>query len=285
MLIAGSMLIVFYAALVALVWAYFGATTTSLALALVGTIFFAGFQYKFGKWAALRSVGAEDMPEDGQYQQIHWTVEDLSKDMGIEKPRLMVAEMGVPNAFAVGRRGAGVVVVSRELMQILDEDELNGVLAHELAHINNRDVVMMVMGQSIASMIGIAAQFAILFSGRRGIGNFFLAMFVGQIAQMLVMVFVFAISRYREYVADEDAAGAIGRGEPLARALEKIENYHGQRSHSQTQRGRHNQQQSGPGTEDKIGALCIFNEKRSLFQKLFSTHPPTEKRIQRLRGY
>jgi heat shock protein HtpX len=247
-------------------------------------VLFAGVQYKFGKWAALRSVGAEDLPED-RYQRLHWAAETLCRNMGIPKPRLMVADMGVPNAFAVGRKGAGVVVLSTELLGLLDREELEGVLAHELAHIRNRDVVMMVMGQSIASMVGIAAWML----ATRQRGGFILGLVVSQVAQMLVLVFVFAISRYREYVADADAATATGSGEPLARALEKIERSHatggsaGVRGRS---RDRGPEQGSPFDAEDRVGALCIFNEERSLLQRAFATHPPTEARIERLRsGY
>jgi len=232
------------------------------------SVVFVGVQYKIGKWAALRSVGAEDMPED-QYGEIHRRVEWLCEDMGLEKPRMMVADMGAPNAFAVGRRGAGTVVVSTELIRALDIDELEGVIAHELAHIDNRDVVMMVLGQGIASIVAIVAQWIVLFSGRRGMANFFLAIVVGQIVQLIVMIFVLAISRYREYVADADAAGLIGGGAPLARALEKID--------------RGNEMAQETAVDSQVSALCIFGEERGL-AKLFSTHPPIEKRIQRLRG-
>lgn len=278
MLIAGGMLFVFYLLLAV----FLLANGFPLALVVLGTVLFAGVQYKFGKWAALRSVGAEDLPEE-RYQQIHWAVNDLCKDMGIEKPRMMIADMGVPNAFAVGRKGAGVVVLSTELIDLLDQDELEGVIAHELAHIRNRDVVMMVMGQSIASMIGIATWLLVA----RQRGGFFLGLIASQIAQMIVLVFVFAISRYREYVADEDAATAVGNGEPLARALEKIARGHsGDASGGGRGGGRGRRQGSALDAEDQVGALCIFNEKRSILQRAFATHPPTEKRIQRLRsGY
>jgi heat shock protein HtpX len=281
MAIAGSVLGAFYLVLVLFAYVQLAPTLgadLALVLGFVLTLGFAGFQYKFGKWMALRSVGAEDMPED-RYQQIHWDVEDLSGDMGIDKPRLMIADMGVPNAFAVGRKGAGVVVVSRELMQMLDEEELKGVLAHELAHIRNRDVVMMVMGQAIATMVSYLAMIAV----SRQRGGFFAALIVGQLAQMLVMIFVFAISRYREYVADSDAATAIGRGDPLARALEKISNGHESASAARGPRGRGRRGQQSSSLEDDVSALCIFHEERGLLQRIFSTHPPTEKRIARLR--
>jgi len=265
MAIVGSILFAFYAVAAVVAMGVWG---VPLWLVVGLSVVFVGVQYKIGKWAALRSVGAEDMPED-QYSEIHRRVEWLCEDMGLEKPRMMVADMGAPNAFAVGRRGAGTVVVSTELIRALDIDELEGVLAHELAHIDNRDVVMMVLGQGIASIVAIVAQWIVLFSGRRGMANFFLAIVVGQIVQFIVMIFVLAISRYREYVADADAAGLIGGGAPLARALEKID--------------RGNEMAQETAVDSQVSALCIFGEERGL-AKLFSTHPPIEKRIQRLRG-
>ncbi|WP_144904357.1 M48 family metallopeptidase [Halobellus captivus] len=265
MAIVGSILFAFYAVAAVIVMGVFG---WPLPLVLVGSVAFVGVQYKVGKWMALRSVGAEDLPED-RYPEIHRRVESLSESMGIDKPRLMIARMGVPNAFAIGRKGAGTVVVSEELLSRLDAAEVEGVLAHELAHIRNRDVVMMVLGQGVASIVAIVAQWAVLLTGDNDIADFFLAIVVGQITQMLVMLFVFAISRYREYVADRDAADAIGGGEPLARALEKIS------------RGNDRNQESA--VDSQVNALCIFGEERGL-ARLFATHPPIEKRIERLRN-
>jgi heat shock protein HtpX len=265
MALVGSGLFAFYAVAAVVVMGVFG---WPLWLVLLGSVGFVGLQYKLGKWMALRSVGAEDMPEE-RFPDIHRRVESLSRDMGIEKPRLMVARMGVPNAFAVGRKGNGTVVVSEELLRTLQPAEVEGVLAHELAHIRNRDVVMMVLGQGVASIVAIVAQWAILLTGDNELTDFFLAIVVGQITQLLVMLFVFAISRYREYVADEDAASEIGGGEPLASALEKIS--------QGTQRA------DDSAIDSQVNALCIFGEKRGL-AKLLSTHPPVEKRIERLRS-
>ncbi len=265
MVVVGAILFAFY-----LVAATFIAAMTGFNLWIVlaaGLLIVPGFQYKLGKWMALR--GAEDMPEDPQYQHVHRMNESLARDMGVPTPRLMKMEMGVPNAFAVGRKGAGVVVVSEELMHLLSNDELEGVIAHEIAHIKNRDVITMVIGQSIGMIVGYVAYFAVLMGGERNIGTYVLAIAASSIANLLVMVFVLAISRYREYVADEDARQAIGSGDPLARALEKI---------SAGAEG--NEQQ----TNDSVAALCIFNADRSLLQSIFSTHPPTEKRIAKLRG-
>ena len=274
MMVAMSILFGFYAALAGVIFFTFGTGTGVLAVVLLGSLLFVGFQYKFGKWMALRSVGAEDMPEHSEgrypYAELHRSTEKLSDEMGIDKPRLMVADMGVPNAFAVGRKGAGVVVISREIMQILEYDELEGVLAHELAHIKNRDVVIMVLGQSIASMIGIVVQWAVIIGGDRNIATYLIAMVAGTIAQMIVMIFVMAISRYREYVADSDAAEYTRNPEAMARALEKISSV----GQGKEMRG-----------EDSVSALCIFGGERGLLATLFATHPPTEKRIAQLRGF
>jgi len=269
MMLAGSILFGFYAAIAGFVFWNFGTGTPILLVVALGSLAFVGFQYKFGKWMALRSVGAEDIPEGRRYDPINRSVESLSSEMGIEKPRLMVAQMGVPNAFAVGRKGAGVVVVSEEIIDLLEHDELEGVLAHELSHIKNRDVVMMVLGQSIASLVGIVVQWAYILGGDRNIATYFIGMILGTIARMIVMIFVMAISRYREYVADRDAADYTNNPDAMARALEKIST------------GAQGNEMRG---EDTVNALCIFGTSGSLIQRIFSTHPPTEERISRLRS-
>jgi heat shock protein HtpX len=267
MAFVGTVLFGFYSALALVALSVFG--TGVWPFVAVGTLLFVGFQYKFGKWAALRSVGAKDMPED-EFREIHRMVEDLSEDMEIEKPKLKLARMGVPNAFATGRKGAGVVVVSTELLQVLEPDEVEAVLAHELAHIKNRDVVTMVVGQSVAAMVGMAVQLVVILAGDNAIVDWILGWIAGMIAQMLVMVFVLAISRYREYVADADARQYVGSGDPLARALQKI------------------QVSSENAGETRIdgstAALCIFGSDKGLLRRILSTHPPVEKRIERLRN-
>ncbi len=282
MALVGGILAAFYLVAVAAAMVTFG--TGILPIAIVGSILLVGVQYKVGKWAALRSVGAEELPE-GQYPEIHRMVEEHAEGMGIDKPELKIARMGVPNAFAVGRKGAGIVVVSEELIQLLDRDELEGVLAHELAHIANRDVVTMQLGQGIASIVGIVAQFAVLLTGDNDIADFFLAIVVGNVVQFFVMIFVLAISRYREYVADADAKRAIGSGDPLARALEKISQGN-QRAAGASQsagRGRRDRRQES-GVDQQVSALCISSPDTGFLQKIVSTHPPMEERIERLRS-
>ncbi|MFW5905589.1 MAG: M48 family metallopeptidase, partial [archaeon] len=284
MAVVGAILAGFYLVAVAAAMVAFGEGV--LPIAIVGSLLLVVVQYKTGKWAALRSVGAEDLPED-QYPQIHRFVEQVSREKDMEKPSLKIANMGVPNAFAVGRRGNGTVVVSRQLIQLLDRDELEGVIAHELAHIDNRDVITMQLGQGIASIVAIVAQFAVLFTGDNDLADFFLAIVVGNIVQFIVMIFVLAISRYREYVADADARRAIGSGDPLARALEKIHqgNQQAQQSGAPSRRGRgrtRGDRRGGTNVDQQVSALCISSPDTGFLQRIVSTHPPMEKRIERL---
>jgi len=293
MAVVGALLAGFYLVAVAAAMVAFGEGI--LPIAIVGSILLIGIQYKVGKWAALRSVGAEDLPET-QYAQIPQFVEQVCRNKDMKKPSLKIADMGVPNAFAVGRRGNGTVVISRELIQLLDRSELEGVIAHELAHIDNRDVITMQLGQGIASIVAIVAQYIVLFTGENDLADFFLAVVVGNIVQFFVMLFVLAISRYREYVADADAKDVNGQGEPLARALEKIQhgNQQAQQSARRPQRGRGSANQHGRGrgnqrsrdanVDQQVSALCISSPDRGFLQQIVSTHPPMKKRIQRLRS-
>ncbi|TKX44873.1 protease [Halorubrum sp. SD690R] len=293
MAIVGSILLAFYSGAVAVAWYFFGQSQSILALAIVGSILLVGVQYKVGKWAALKSVGAEDMDKQ-QHPQIYLFVEKVCHEKDLNMPSLKIADMGVPNAFAVGRRGSGTVVVSRELIQLLDRDELEGVLAHELAHIDNRDVITMQIGQGIASIVSIVAQYIVLFTGDNDIADLFLAIVVGNLVQLFVMPFVFAISRHREYVADADARRAIGSGDPLVRALKKIHqgNQHASRSTDQRtgkpvnqRNSRHgNPRRREQGSNQQVATLCISSPDRNFIQRAMSTHPPMEKRIQRLQS-
>ena len=261
MVLSGTIVFAFYAAM-----AWFLRGLLGLPVILALSVVFAAAQYKLGKWLALRGVDARDMPED-EYPEVHRTVERLSGDMEIPKPRLMVGRMGVPNAFAVGRKGAGVVVVSETLLELLEDDELEGVLAHELAHVKNRDVVLMVLGQSVAQLLGMVV-FWVVALADDGIAGTVVAWILSAVVQMVVTVFVLAISRHREYVADSDAAEYTGDPEAMASALAKI-----------AQVGRHD---DAPDVQDRVGALCIFGGKRGFLARLFATHPSMEKRIARL---
>lgn len=262
MAVAGSVLFAFYAGLATVAHSY----GLGLPIVLAGSVLFVGVQYVVGKKLALYSVGASDLPKT-EYPEIHETVERLSAEMDIEKPKLMIAPMGVPNAFALGRRGAGVVVLADSIIELLEDDELEGVIAHELAHIDNRDVVMMVLGQSIATMIGTVVFWVVALSDDSIIVTI-IGWVLSSLVQLFVMLFVLAISRYREYVADSDAVEHTGNPTALASALAKL-----------AQVGRH---ENAPDVEGNMSALCIFGGKRGLLASVFATHPAMEERIARL---
>ena len=245
------------------------APVVGIPVVLAGSLVFVGVQYVVGKKLALYSVGTADLPPDDR-PEIHRRVETLADDMGIEKPRLMVGRMGLPNAFAVGRKGAGTVVVSETMLALVDEghmsmDELEGVLAH----VKNRDVVVMLLGQSVASIVALTVFFVVqLVTDDIPIVGFVVAYLLSLVTQMLVMVFVLAISRYREFVADEDAAEYTGDPAALANALATIQEV-----------GTHEQ---APEVDSATASMCIFGGERGLAATLFATHPPTNERIRRL---
>src|SRR6056297_477048 len=118
----------------------------------------------------------------------------------------------------------------------------------------------MVIEQVTASVVGIVAQYIVLFTGDNDFADFFLGIVVGNIVQFFVMLFVLAISRYREYVADADAKQYVGSGEPLASGLEKIQ--HG------------NERAQDSAVDEQVAALCIFGEGKGILASLVATHPP-----------
>jgi heat shock protein HtpX len=261
MLVAGTILFAFYSTLAMA----FVAAGVGLGTVLAGTVLFVSIQYKLGTWLALRSVGAEQM-QPVEYPYVHETASRLATEMGIDEPRLMIGQMGTPNAFAVGRKGSSTVVLSVELLEVLDEAELEAVLAHEFAHVKNRDVIVLLLGQAVASMIGITVAWLAGFVKIPIIGRV-LGWFVSVFAHVVVMVFVLVISRHREYVADADAA-TYADGPALARALDKIMHFGRERPDGVT--------------DTSYAALCIFGGTGGILSRLLSTHPPMEKRIKKL---
>jgi heat shock protein HtpX len=268
MAVAMSVLFGFY-----LVVATLFAPLVGIPVIVLGSVAFVGVQYVVGKKLALRSVDAEPLAAD-ERPAIHERVARLSEAMGIEEPALKVGRMGVPNAFAVGRKGAGVVVVSETMLRLVDEghmtmDELEGVLAHELAHVKNLDVVVMLLGQSVASIVSLTVFFVVrLVTDDLPLVGFLVAYLASMVTQLLVMVFVLAISRYREYVADADAAEYTGDPEALASALALI-----------AEVGSH---ESAADVDGSTAAMCIFGGERGLLASVFATHPPMERRVERL---
>lgn len=206
--------------------------------------------------------------------ELHAMIRDLSVRAGIPVPKSYIIDNEQPNAFATGRNPEnGAVAVTTGLMRVLNKHELAGVIAHELAHIKNRDTLIMTITATIAGAISMLANFAMFFGGgnnnRLGpIAGILLAI----LAPMAAMLVQMAISRTREYAADKAGAEICGDPEALAAALAKISNA--------AQRIDNYQAENNPATAH----MFIINplHVRSM-DNLFSTHPKTENRIRALR--
>lgn len=208
---------------------------------------------------------------------LHAMVDRLVARMGIPKPRLYVVPERAPNAFATGRNPShAAVAVTEGLLDMMDGDELEGVLAHELGHVANRDILVSTIAATLAGAIMMVAQFArflpLMGGGRdRESVNplaFLVALLIAPLAASIVQM---AISRTREYGADDAAAESTGNPEGLARALSKLGQANGRIPMGAT-----------PATAHLfiVKPLGPFGGLGSLF----STHPPLEKRIERLRA-
>jgi heat shock protein HtpX len=197
-------------------------------------------------------------------------VAELAARANLPMPRVYVLEEAQPNAFATGRNPQNAAVaVTSGLMQFLSRDELAGVIAHELAHIKNRDTLTMTVSATIAGAISTVAQFGFFFGGRgddRPHPIMGLAMMI--LAPLAAMIIQFAISRSREYVADRIGAEIAGNPLSLASALEKIEDAARQIPNLEAERH--------PAT----APMFIVNPLSGIgMDNLFSTHPSTENRI------
>ncbi|HEV7455369.1 MAG TPA: zinc metalloprotease HtpX [Roseococcus sp.] len=207
--------------------------------------------------------------------QLYAMTERLAQRAGIPMPALYIIHEDQPNAFATGRSPEkGVVALNTGLLNMMSEQEVAGVIAHEMAHIKNRDTLIMAVTASIAGAIGFLAQFGFMMGGNRdgrspfGVIGMILLMILGPIAAMVVQM---AISRSREYEADAEGARICGDPAWLANGLAQLERY---------KQGRVNQAaEANPATAHMfiINPLSGFR-----IDGLFSTHPPTEERIARL---
>ncbi len=204
-------------------------------------------------------------------------IENLIIDAKLPMPRVCMIPQQVPNAFATGRDpNHAAVCVTEGIMNLLTEDELKGVLAHELAHVKNRDTLIMTIAATVAGAIMVLAsmaRWAAIFGGfggrdrNRG-GNIFSLLAIAILAPIAAMIVQLAISRTREYAADRRGAHFAHSPYGLAKALEKLDSA-----------ARQHRMQASPQTAH----LFIVNPLRgNLLANLFSTHPPIERRVERL---
>jgi heat shock protein HtpX len=234
--------------------------------------------YFFSDRIVLRMHGASEV-SPAQAPELHAMVSELAGRAGIPKPRVFLIPEDQPNAFATGRNPSkGVVAVTRGIMAILDRRELRGVLAHEIAHIKNRDILVSSIaaaGAALISYVANALTFGALFGGSSsdegeeggGAAGGLLAAFVAPIAAMLIQM---GISRSREYMADATGAQLSGDPEALASALLKLD---------------HAAQVIPAETAPATASLFIVNPFGAMqnVARWFSTHPSTADRVRRLR--
>jgi heat shock protein HtpX len=242
-----------------------------LALVIVGGTFW--FSDKIAVAAArAKPVSREEAP------RLYAIVEELARRNEMPMPRLYVSPEPQPNAFATGRGPKhAVVAVTQGILEVLDDDELRGVLAHEMSHVRNRDVLIGSVAAAVALVITFVARiaaFSSIFGGAddEGGGNIIGLLALAILAPLAAGLLQAALSRSREYQADESGAHLIGDGEPLARALQKIE--------AAVKRVPMNVNPA----EASAYIINPLTGRKVNFANLFSTHPPTEERIARLRS-
>jgi heat shock protein HtpX len=225
---------------------------------------------------ALRAVGAREVsPQEAP--ELHAMIERLCIQADLPKPKVAVMHSSMPNAFAMGRsQKSATVCATTGIMELLSPAELEGVLAHELTHVINRDVMIMTLASFFASIASMIVQFGFFFGGGSDDGDddgpsFLVVLLVALAVYVISFFLMMALSRYREFAADRGAAVITGRPSALASALLKISGT--MERIPQTDLRAH--------TEMNAFYIVPARAKQSLFN-LFSTHPPMEQRIARL---
>jgi heat shock protein HtpX len=220
---------------------------------------------------ALSAMGAKQVsPEEAP--GLHAMIERLCIQADLPKPKIAVADTSVPNAFALGRsQKSATICATTGIMRTLSPSELEGVMAHELAHVKHRDVLIMTIASFFASIAALMLQFGFFFGGDDENPSILVVLLVSFIVYILSFFLMMALSRYREFAADRGAAIVTGRPSALASALVKIS---GAMQTVPTQDLRQ---------AERLNAFFIVpaSVKGSL-RTVFSTHPPMEKRIERL---
>lgn len=228
------------------------------------------FSYWFSDKMILKQYAASQVgPEDGS--RLYGIVERLSQKAGLPMPKVFVIPERNPNAFATGRNPEHAAVAATSgILEILDDEELSGVMAHELAHVKHRDILTGTIAATFAGAIAILGQFARFgVGGRNRRSNPLGTLLIVIGAPLGAMLIRMAVSRVREYAADQGGAEICRNPRALASALEKL----------------HRGVQAFPLTRGNPAHshMFIMNPFAGGLQKLFSTHPPVEERIRRLR--
>jgi len=234
--------------------------------------------YWFSDKAVLKMYGAQEVtPDNLQFRSYYQTVRQLAENAQLPMPKVYVIDESQPNAFATGRNPEyAAVAATVGIMQILDERELRGVMAHELAHVKNRDTLTSTISATIAGAIASIAQFGMMFGGGRNDQgernmNPIVGLLVMLLAPLAASLIQMAISRAREFEADKAGAEISGDPRALAIALQKIHHYAHQVTNSTAE------------AHPETAQMMIINPLSGVsFDRLFSTHPSTEERVSRL---
>jgi heat shock protein HtpX len=224
---------------------------------------------------ALAAMGARVVTPD-EAPQLHAIVDRLCVQADLPKPKVAVANTRMPNAFALGRSPkSATVCATTGIMDLLSPAELEGVMAHELTHVANRDVLVMTLAGFFATIAAYIVQFGFFFGGSSSDDDdgpsFMVLLLVSLVVYVVSFFLMQSLSRYREFAADRGAAVITGRPSALASALQKISS------------GMHRIPQQDLRASSELQAFFIFpaSAGKSL-SNLFSTHPPREKRLERL---
>jgi heat shock protein HtpX len=251
--------------------------TTGLTFGFILALLLVGGQYWFCDRIAIAAARATPVTEE-QMPEYYRIVRELTERAGMPMPRLYVTQDRQPNAFATGRNPRhAAVAVTQGILEICTWDELRGVLAHEISHVGNRDTLITSVAAGLALMITFAARLAafagIFAGGRDGEGpNIFESLALLILAPLAAALLQMALSRSREYEADRSGARLLGDGEPLARALAKLDAA---------------SKQIPMNVRPEEASMYIVNPltgKEVQFKNWFNTHPPTQDRIARLRA-
>jgi heat shock protein HtpX len=258
----------------------FGGPWASMAIFLV---FALGMNFAMFWWSdrfVLWSYRAKVIARRDDHPRLWDAVAKAAREAGMPMPRVAIVPMAAPNAFATGRsRKRAVVAATEGILRMLDDEELDGVLAHEIAHVSNRDMLVATVAATVAGAIMFVVRMMFwnaLFGGddrEAGPGAFVIGLLVAIVAGLAALMIQFAVSRSREFKADATGARVSGKPHALASALEKMERH----AHAQPL----SEKQVNPGA----ASLFIVNPfRRGGMARLLSTHPPAEERIRRLRG-
>ena len=258
-----------------MVWAgaAFGGQS-GMTIALIFALAMNGFSYWFSDKIVLKMYKAREVSES-EAPELHSIVRRLSQRAELPMPKVYIINQDQPNAFATGRNPEhAAVAVTTGIMRILEREELEGVIGHELAHIKHRDILIGTMAATVAAAISYLAhmaQWAMIFGGRDDDdGNPLVAIVMMIVAPIAAMLIQMAISRSREYAADAGGARIAGNPHHLATALQKL----------------HMSSKKLPMKAEPATAHMFIVSPLSggSMTKLFSTHPPMEERVARLEG-